>query len=180
MRVEVRIAGFGGQGVILAGVVLGRAAAVYEGLEAVQTQSYGPEARGGASRSDVIVSDKEKIMFPYVRNPDHLVVMSQEAYDKYVGSVKPDGLVVYDSTLVEPSRDDVRHVGVPATEKAEDELGLRIVANMIMLGAYRELTDLVSFDSLLRAVLDSVPPGTEDTNEKALRLGAELVEGEVS
>ncbi|WP_457620670.1 2-oxoacid:ferredoxin oxidoreductase subunit gamma [Methanopyrus sp.] len=174
MRREIRISGFGGQGIVLAGVVLGRAAAVYEGYNAVQTQSYGPEARGGASRSDVIVSDEE-VMYPYVRQPDFLVTMSQEAYEKYVNDVPEGGLVVYDSTLVEPSREDVKHVGVPATELAEEELGLRIVANMVILGALRELTGIVSFDSLRKAVEDSVPPGTEDVNVRALKLGAREV-----
>ena len=172
MKREVRISGFGGQGIVLAGVVLGRAAAVYEEYNAVQTQSYGPEARGGASRSDVIISDEE-IMYPYVREPDYLVAMSQEAYDKYAPEVKEDGLVVYDSTLVEPHRDDdVEHVGVPATKLAEEELGRRIVANMVILGALRELTDLVSEEALKRAVEDAVPPGTEEINVKAVELGA--------
>ncbi len=172
MKREVRISGFGGQGIVLAGVVLGRAAAVYEEYNAVQTQSYGPEARGGASRSDVIISDEE-IMYPYVREPDYLVAMSQEAYDKYAPEVKEDGLIVYDSTLVEPHRDDdVEHVGVPATKLAEEELGRRIVANMVILGALRELTDLVSEEALKRAVEDAVPPGTEEINVKAVELGA--------
>ncbi|MEO2240987.1 MAG: 2-oxoacid:ferredoxin oxidoreductase subunit gamma [Euryarchaeota archaeon] len=172
MRREVRISGFGGQGVILAGVVLGRAAAVYEGYNAVQTQSYGPEARGGASRSDVIVSDEE-IMYPYVRRPHYLVTMSQEAYDRYAPRVREDGLIVYDSTLVEPSEEhDVEHVGVPATRIAEERLGLRIVANMVILGALRELTDLVSEEALKRAVRDAVPPGTEEINVKAVEQGA--------
>ncbi|WP_088335872.1 MULTISPECIES: 2-oxoacid:ferredoxin oxidoreductase subunit gamma [unclassified Methanopyrus] len=174
MRKEIRISGFGGQGIVLAGVVLGRAAAVYEGYNAVQTQSYGPEARGGASRSDVIVSDEE-VMYPYVRRPDFLVTMSQEAYEKYVENVPEDGLVVYDSTLVNPSREDVEHVGIPATDLAEEKLGLSIVANMIILGALRELTGIVSFDSLQKAVEDSVPPGTEDVNVRALKLGAREV-----
>ncbi len=172
MRKEVRISGFGGQGVILAGVVLGRAAAVYEGYNAVQTQSYGPEARGGASRSDVIVSDEE-IMYPYVRRPHYLVTMSQEAYDRYAPQVREDGLIVYDSTLVEPNEEhDVEHVGVPATRIAEEQLGLRIVANMVILGALRELTDLVSEEALKRAVRDAVPPGTEEVNVRAVEQGA--------
>jgi len=168
-RYEVRLAGEGGQGMILAGVILAEAAAVYDGLNAVQTQSYGPEARGGASRSEVVVAEGE-IDYPEVTQADFLLCMSQEACDKYYGQVKEDGLIVVDSCNVSrvPSH---RAVSVPITDIAEQATGRRITASITALGLIGGLTGLVTRQALEKAVSDRVPAGTEAINLKALAAG---------
>ena len=170
MRKEIRIAGFGGQGVGLAGYILGKSFALYDGLEAVMTQSYGPEARGGASSASVIVSDRE-IAYPFVHHPDILMAMSQEAYIRFRPTVKSDGLIVIDSDLVTPD-DDNEHLQVPATFLA-DECGRRIVANMVMLGFFTAVTGLVSREAMERALASSVKPKTKSLNLKAFSAGYE-------
>jgi len=168
-RYEVRLAGEGGQGMILAGVILAEAAAVYDGLNAIQTQSYGPEARGGASRSEVIVAEGE-IDYPEVTQADLLLCMSQEACDKYYGQVEEDGLIVVDSCNVSrvPSH---RAVSVPITDLAEQATGRRITASITALGLISGLTGLVTRQALEKAVRDRVPAGTEAINLKALAAG---------
>lgn len=173
MRKEIRIGGFGGQGIVLAGVILGKAASVYSDYYAVQTQSYGPEARGGASRSEVVVSD-EPIGFPGAMEPDVLVAMSQPAFDKYVKDVKKDALVVVDPSLVIDTG-EVKTVKIEFTALAED-LGRKIVANIIMLGSLVKLTGVVSEEALQKAVFDSVPPRTIELNRKALQAGFKAAE----
>ena len=168
-RYEVRLAGEGGQGMILAGVILAEAAVVHDGLNAVQTQSYGPEARGGASRSEVIIA-KGEIDYPKVMSPDLLLCMSQEACDKFSAQIKDDGLLIVDSTNVSrvPSH---RALAVPLSEIAERVTGRRITASMVALGLVCGLSDLVTRESLTKAMISRVPSGTEDMNEKALDAG---------
>lgn len=176
---DVRIAGFGGQGVVLSGLILGRAAAIHAGMHATHAQSYGPEARGGAVRSEVVISDKP-VVYPRVitgRN-DILVALSQEALSRYVDHVKPDGHIIYDPDLIldVPKRTDVKYYKVPATETAY-KLGRRIVANIVMLGVLVELTNILPFDAVRKAVQESVPKGTEEINLKALKTGVEIAKG---
>jgi len=169
MRHEVRFSGFGGQGIILSAVILGRAAVMYDNKFAVQTQVYGPEARGGASMSAVIIED-EQILFPKVTNPDIYVIMSQEGYEKYGATTSPDAVMLVDTTLVH-SRPKCRCIEVPATQEAKRTLGRDIVANIVMLGALVAATHVVSETALEKAILDSVPKGTEALNQKAMKLG---------
>ena len=140
MRKEIRISGFGGQGIVLAGYILGKAFALYDDFEAVMTQSYGPEARGGASSANILISD-EPIDYPFVQNPDILVTLSQEAYSKFRPTTKKDAQILIDSGLVTPLESDTPF-SIPATKLAE-ELGRRIVANVIMLGFFTKVTDLL-------------------------------------
>ncbi len=165
MRKEIQLAGFGGQGIVLSGLILGEAA-ILDGLNAVQTQSYGPESRGGAARSDVIISDSP-IDYPKVVSPDVLVALSQPAYDKYCRAVGKKTLIIIDSDLVEGDESALR---VPFSKLA-DELGRRIVANVIMLGALAKASGCVTRESLERAVLRNIPKGTEELNLKALAAG---------
>ena len=170
-RYEVRLAGEGGQGMILAGVILAEAAVVHDGLNAVQTQSYGPEARGGASRSEVILA-KGEIDYPKVMIPDLLLCMSQEACDKFASQVKDDGWTIVDATNVSrvPSH---RALAVPLTEIAERVTGRRITASMVALGLVCGISGLVTRESLTKAMIARVPAGTEDMNGKALAAGFE-------
>lgn len=168
MRREIRFAGFGGQGIALAGYVLGRAFALHEGLEAVMTQSYGPEARGGASSASVVVSDA-RIAYPFVQRPDVLLAFSQEAYAKFMAEVKTDGIILVDQDLVE-CQSDRRHHAIPATRLAE-ELGRRIVANMVMLGFFSGVTGFVSMKAVERAIEGTVKPATLELNVRALAAG---------
>jgi len=172
MRHEVRFSGFGGQGIILSAVILGRAAALYDKKFVVQTQVYGPEARGGASMSAVILDD-EPILFPKVRDPDTYVIMSQQGFEKYGQNPRQDAVMLLDSELVH-DRPACRWIGISATGVAKNELGREIVANIIMLGALSGATSVVSGPALEKAILDSVPKGTEDLNLKAMKRGQEL------
>ncbi|HOX34784.1 MAG TPA: 2-oxoacid:ferredoxin oxidoreductase subunit gamma [Methanoregulaceae archaeon] len=174
MRHEVRFSGFGGQGIILSAVILGRAAVMYDNKHAVQTQVYGPEARGGASMSAVIIDD-EPILFPKVTNPDIFVIMSQEGFEKYGSDAPASAVMVLDSSLVH-SRPDCRYYEIAATREAKQTLGKDIVANIVMLGALVRSTGIVSVAALEKAILDSVPKGTEALNTKAMKKGIELAE----
>lgn len=170
MRKEIRIAGFGGQGVVLAGYVLGKALALYAGREAVMTQSHGPEARGGASSADLVVSE-EPIAYPFVQQPDFLVALSQEAYTKFRPSAKQSALVLIDGDLVRPEDGD-QIKAIPATRLAED-LGRRIVANVVMLGFFTAVTGLVDPKAMLRALETSVKAKTLPLNLSAFQAGFE-------
>ena len=175
-RTEIRFAGFGGQGVVLAGVLLGTAASVTDGRRAVQTQSYGAAARGGGARSEVIISD-EPITYPRVTHPDIMVAMSEEAMKKYGPDMPPGGLLIIDSDLVKNvNREDVRLIGLPASNLATQELGRTIVANLVMLGVLVAKTGLVSVSGMEAAIRENVPPKTIDLNLKAFRKGLELGE----
>ncbi len=175
---EVRLGGFGGQGIILSGTIMGRAQAIYEERQVSLTRSYGPEARGGACSSALVISDRP-ILYPHVTRPRLMVMMSQAAYAKYHGELAEDGLLLVDADLVDlDAEGDNGHpqnvIRVPATHVATEELGLRIVANIVMLGAFTALTDAASKEAMRRAVLDSVPEGTEELNEKAFERGYEV------
>ncbi len=173
-RCEIRLAGAGGQGMILAGAILAEAAALYEGKNVAQAQSYGPEARGGASRSEVVISDDE-IDYPRVTKADLLLCMSQEACDKYAHELKEDGLLIVDSVNVSrvPSP---RALRVPITEIAEEATGRRIAANMVGLGLIVGLTGVVSRKAIEAAVAARVPKGTKGMNLRALAAGFERAE----
>jgi 2-oxoglutarate ferredoxin oxidoreductase subunit gamma len=172
-RREVRFAGFGGQGLLLAGIILGKTACLYAGKQAAQTQSYGTEARGGASQCNVVIDEKE-ITYVGVVNPDVFVVMSQEAYDKLIREVKEGGVVFYDSDLVKiQDNPELRQVPIPSTSVAKD-LGRQMVANMVMLGAMVEGTRIMESEQVKACVQDSVPPGTEELNLKAFETGRSL------
>jgi 2-oxoglutarate ferredoxin oxidoreductase subunit gamma len=170
MRKEIRIAGFGGQGIALAGLILGKAAAIFGDLEAVMTQSYGPEARGGASSANVIISD-EPIDYPFVQHPDILVVMSQEGYSRFRPSANQRALILVDGDLVEPDAGDCP-LSVPATQLAVG-LGRRVVANVVMLGFFTATTRLLSREMMEQALRSSVRPHLVDLNLKAFALGFE-------
>ena len=171
MRMEIRIAGFGGQGVGLAGHILGKAAAIHQDLEAVMTQSYGPEARGGASSANVVIADR-RIDYPFVERPDMLLALSQEAYTKFRPETGSDTLVIIDDGLVTPNDDD-EVLGIPATRLAEN-LGRRIVANMVMLGFYASVGRLIDRESLEKAIETTVPAKTLSLNLKAFATGYEF------
>jgi len=170
-QLEIKIGGFGGQGVILAGEIVGRAAAIFDGKQATFTRSFGPEARGSACSAQVIISD-EKVFYPYVTRPDILVVMSQEAYRKYGAELSPTGTLIIESDLVRPGAlpPEQRVLGVPATRLAE-ELGRKIVLNMVMLGFFTAVTGVVSPDSMREAIEESVPRGTAELNLLAFQRG---------
>ncbi len=178
MRHEVRFSGFGGQGIILSAVILGRAAVMYDSKHAVQTQVYGPEARGGASMSALIIDD-EPILFPKVTNPDIFVIMSQEGFEKYGADAPDNAVMVLDSSLVH-SRPKCRYIEIPATREAKETLKRDIVANIVMLGALVATTKVVSDSALEKAILDSVPKGTEALNTKAMKKGIELAAAALS
>jgi 2-oxoglutarate ferredoxin oxidoreductase subunit gamma len=178
-RTELRISGFGGQGVILAAYVLGKACAVLENGHATLNQSFGPEARGSACSAQLILSG-EPVTYPYVRNIDILVAMSQDAYRLFAGEVNPDGLILIDEDLVTTEvKPRHRILGVPATRIAE-ELGRRIIANMVMVGFFAASCDLLAEESVREAIRTSVPSGTEDANIAAFEAGFEFGRGKVS
>ena len=170
-RLEIKIGGFGGQGVILAGMIIGKAASIYDDKDATLTQSFGPEARGGSCSAQVVVNT-DRNLYPMVTQPDVLVVMSQPAYLKFVGEVKPGALILYDDTLVKMDdlADGCRSFGIPATRFAE-ELGRRMVLNIIMVGFFTALGDICSLESVKQAVTNSVPKGTEKLNLNAFERG---------
>jgi len=174
-RTEVRISGFGGQGIVLAGVILARAGAIYNEIEATQTNSHGAESRGGACVSDVVLSP-ERIDYPMCLQPDVLVCMSPESATRYVPAMKDGGVLVVDEDLVPevPAGKYGRVLKVPATRVANEEMKKRVVANVVMLGALVGIDPVVTRESIEKAVLDSVPKGTEDLNMAALRRGFEL------
>lgn len=171
MRIEVRFAGFGGQGIIKSGIIVAAAASLYGGKNAVQTQSYGPESRGGACKSEVVISEEE-VDFPKVIQPDVLVVMSQHAYNEYVEGIKPGGTLILDPDMIphETELKDVKVFRVPAT-KIADELGKRIVANIAMLGAFACLTGLLSAEAIKESIKENIPKGTEELNLAAFQKG---------
>jgi 2-oxoglutarate ferredoxin oxidoreductase subunit gamma len=168
-RTEIRLAGEGGQGMILAGIILAEAAAIFDNKNATQTQSYGPEARGGASKAEVVISEGE-IDHPEVIMADVLVAMSQEACDKYAGNLKKDGLLIVDQERVGrvPSN---RAIKVPITRLAQESSGKSITASVVALGVLVGLTDVVSRNAITQAVANRAPKGTEEMNQAALSAG---------
>ncbi len=169
MRQEIRLGGFGGQGIILAGYIVGKAAALYDGKEAILTQSYGPEARGGACSAEVVVDDKP-IDYPMLTSPSVLVLMSQEARQKYGTEIEPSANVLIESDLVEEAPEEWPRI--PATRLAE-ELGARISANIVMLGFMTGATRILSREAMEEAISTSVPARTVELNLRAFAVGYE-------
>ncbi len=172
-RTQIRIAGFGGQGVILAGQIMGKAACLFEGLHSTMIQSFGPEARGGACSAQVVISSAP-VMFPYIKEADLLLVMSQEGYQMYAPRVKSGGIILYESDLVKPSdcAGDVEHYGIPATRFAE-KIRSKILLNIVMLGFFSAFCNVVSADAMQQVIISSVPRGTENFNLLAFGKGYE-------
>jgi len=168
-RIEIRLVGEGGQGMILAGIILAEAAAIYDGKNAVQTQNYGPEARGGASRSEVIISNGE-IDYPKVIRADVLVAMSQEACDKYITTLKKNGILIVDENKVERVL-TTRAIKAPITRLAVEATGATITANVVALGLLVGLTGIVSRQAIEKAVAARAPKGTVEINLAALAAG---------
>ncbi len=175
-RIEVLIVGIGGMGIVLAGRILSRAAAIYEGKEVVQTQSYGAEARGTAARSEIIISN-EKINYPRVRRCDILVAMSQEGLEKYLSLLKEDGVLVYEKYLVKkiPTSKRLKVLGVPAIEIAEKRVRNRLAANVVIISAMSCFTGLISKNSLKKAIVDIVPKAMREVNLKAVEEGIKFL-----
>lgn len=173
-RYEIRLSGEGGQGIVLAGVILAEAAAIYDGKNATQTQVYGPESRGGASKAEVIISDEE-IDYPKAMAVDLLLALTQAAADKYGHDLKPSGILVVDSAKVMnvPSGEFTVH-RLPIIDTAKDTVGKAMVANIVSLGVITGLSKVVSREAIERAVLARVPKGTEELNRRALEAGFAL------
>ncbi|MFQ5434618.1 MAG: 2-oxoacid:acceptor oxidoreductase family protein [Anaerolineae bacterium] len=172
-RTEIRVTGYGGQGVILCGYIIGKSAALFANKHATLNQSFGPEARGSACSAQVIVSD-EDVLYPYMRQPDIMIAMSQEAYSKYEPELKNDGLLLVDEDLVKLGkvRDNIKTYSVPATRIAE-QLGRKIVLNIVMLGFFTAISQLIDVEAVRKAVQSSVPKGTEELNLRAFESGYE-------
>ena len=168
---EIKVGGLGGQGVILGGIIIGKAAALFDGKHSCLTQAFGPEARGSACSAQVVV-DKDPILYPYVHSPHLMVVMSQDAFKKFSPELRKDGILLYEEELVKPEGlpPTVKAYGIPATRFAE-ELGRKMVLNIVMIGFFTAITGLVSEKAAKEAVADSVPPNTIDLNMKAFDKG---------
>ena len=159
MRKDIRIAGFGGQGIILAGIVIGKAAALHDGIHAVQTQSYGPEARGGASKTEVVVSDNE-VDYPKVQNPDIFIAMSHPALMAYLDDLKDGGILIVDPDMISEDevmpfvrKHNIKLYKAPASRTAAEEIGLKVVANIVMVGAITRITKVVSEEAVRAAIM---------------------------
>lgn len=169
-RAEIRITGFGGQGVVLSGYIIGRACAVHAGRHATMIQSFGPEARGSACSTTLAISDTE-VLYPYIGRPDFFVVMSAEGYERFGDQLKPKGTLIYERDLVRPRlKKGQPSFGIPSTRIAES-LGRSIVQNIVMLGFFAAVTELVPGEAMREAVRGSVPPGTEELNLRAFDAG---------
>ena len=176
-RTEIRITGFGGQGVVLSGFIIGRACAINAGKHATMIQSFGPEARGSACSATLAVSDTE-VLYPYIARPDIFAVMSGEGYERYRDELKEHGTLVYEKNLVHPTlKEGQPSFGIPSTRIAES-LGRAIVQNIVMLGFFTAATKIVSREEMREAVKASVPPGTEELNIKAFDAGFAYFEEE--
>lgn len=170
---EIRFSGFGGQGIIRCALISGKALSLYDGMNASMNQSFGPEARGSACSSQLVVSD-ERVLYPYITRPQILVSMSQEAYDKYEPELREDGLLIIDTDLVKPKplRGKIEMFAIPSTRFAE-ELGNRIIANLVMLGFFTAVTKVVTPDAMKKALPGLVPDRFLDLNIKAFDKGYE-------
>ena len=168
---EIRLAGFGGQGVILSAIILGKAASIHQGAFATMTQSFGPEARGGACSAQLVVSETP-VLYPYVTHPDILVVMSQEAYSRFIPELKDEGILIIEEDLVRVHelKGNMLIYSVPATRIAE-QLGKRMVLNSVMVGFFTAVTHLLDPQAVRKAVSDSVPESFRDLNLKAFDEG---------
>ncbi len=175
--IEIRFSGYGGQGVILSGYIVGKAASLYDNKQATMTQSFGPEARGSACSSQLVISE-EKILYPYITKCKILVSMSREAYEKFEPELEENGTLIVDEDLVQPKppRAGIKIFAVPATRFSE-ELGNKIVANVVMLGFFTAVTDIVSYDAMKKAVSGSVPSRALELNLKAFQKGYDFGKG---
>ncbi len=176
-RIEVLFWGIGGQGLVLASIILAEAVGVYEGKNVVQSQAYTAIVRGGTSKANVIVSEEKEILFPQVLSPDILVAFSQEAYNANKGKLKPDTKIIYDSDIVK-IEDNVpfKLYGIPFFKIAREELGIPFAGNVVALGAFSAVTGIVKLSSLERALLSKVREEYHEINRKALERGFELAE----
>jgi 2-oxoglutarate ferredoxin oxidoreductase subunit gamma len=177
-KTEIRITGFGGQGVILCGYLIGKAASIYDKKHATLTQSFGPEARGSACSAQVVVSDS-RVLYPYVTHPDIMVAMSHDGYTSHKDTLADGAVLLYDQDLVKPEeqKPSVKSYGIPATRLAE-ELGRKIILNVVMLGFFTAVTGVINEEAVRKAVETSVPKGTEELNlsafDKGYQYGLEL------
>ncbi len=172
---EIRLTGYGGQGVITAGHILGQAASLYTEMDAIMTRAYGPEIQGGWARADVVIDD-ERVEFPYVTHPDYLIAFSQSEFERDRASLKKNGIILAEADLVKLDPGDPhKFYAIPAVRIAKEELGRKVLANIIMLGAFTAITGIVPVEAMEKAVVKSVPKGTEELNLKAFRRGCEYV-----
>lgn len=175
-RLQFRFSGYGGQGVITAGYILGEAVCLHTDRDAVMTRAYGPEVQGGWARSDVVVH-QDQVEFPYITEADCLVALSQGEYERDRASLTEDGLLIVDENLVElDDKAPSEHYSLPLVKTAEDELGNRVVANIVTLGALIGITEVIHPEAMEKAVEDVVPEGTEELNLEALSAGRNLAE----
>jgi 2-oxoglutarate ferredoxin oxidoreductase subunit gamma len=173
-RVRMVFSGSGGQGVITAAIIIAEAAVIYENLNAVQSQSYGAAARGGSTRSDVIVSEST-IHYPKVLQPNVLVCLTQEAYSTYYPIIRPGGLLITDTRFVKTEKKvDARQIELPMYRRVIEEIGKPIVFNICTLGAVVALTELVKPESIMKVLENRIPAGFLEMNRKALDIGLEL------
>jgi len=173
-RAEIKIAGFGGQGVISAGIIVGKAASIFDSYHATMIQAFGPEARGSACSTQVVV-DQTPIAYPYIQRPSVLVAFNQEAYELFEPQLRDDGLLLYEEDMVKlrpNQRRTLRTFGIPATRIAE-EVGRAMVQNVVMVGFFTAFCDFLTYDAVQKAVLDSTPASTKDLNLAALKRGYE-------
>jgi 2-oxoglutarate ferredoxin oxidoreductase subunit gamma len=170
---EIRFSGFGGQGIIRCGLIAGKALSLFDNKQATMTQSFGPEARGSACSSQLVVSD-DRVLYPYISAPEILISMSQEAYEKYEPELRDDGILLIDKDLVKskPPRGKIKSYSVPSTRFAE-ELGNRIIANLVMLGFFTAITRIVSPEAMKKALPGLVPGRFLELNKKAFDKGYE-------
>jgi len=174
-KFEVRLSGSGGQGLILAGIILAESS-LLNGKNAIQSQSYGPEARGGASKSEVIISDGA-INFPKVEKCDLLLSLTQKSYEEYIDSLKKDGILLVDESVEVDNTIDAKIYKLPIIDTAVKKLKKPMVANIVSLGVICSLVDIIDEVSLEKAILNRIPPGTEDVNRKAFKEGLKLYKG---
>jgi len=174
-KVEIRLTGVGSQGVVLSSVILGRAASVYDKINAVQTETYGSDMRGGDVCTEVIIAE-ERIIYPVINNPDILIALDQKAYNNNFNDLKPDGIIITDSDLVNVSslKKGIIHYHGSFNKIAIEQLKKKAVANIIMLGFLQEKTKIVSLNSIEKAIADLVPPKTLDLNLQALHRGVNI------
>ncbi len=181
---DIRFSGFGGQGVIKSGTLIGKAASLYDNKFGTLTQSFGPEARGGACSAQLVIGT-EPVLYPYIVRPEILVSMSQEAYEKFIDDLIPDGILLIDTDLVKPEtiRQDVQMYSIPATRIAE-EMGNRIFANVVMVGFFTAITNVVSTEAMKNALPGSVPEQFIDKNieafDKGYTFGKEILKSKTS
>jgi len=168
---EIRFSGYGGQGIIRCGLITGKAVSLFDNRYGTMTQSFGPEARGSACSSQLVISE-ERVLYPYITRPEILVSMSQDAYEQYEADLRSDGILIYDTDLVKlkPARDQIRYYGVPSTRFAE-EMGNRVFANLVMLGFFAAITQVVSPEAMKKALPGLVPKRFLELNIRAFEKG---------